>query len=81
MKKLFLSFIFLLSSQVHGLEIEQSPQLENLFHEAGLNGTFVLYDVTAKRLVVHNPVRAETRFIPASTFKIANSLICIKIKS
>lgn len=75
MKKLFLSFIFLLSNPVHGFDIEQSPQLENLFREAGVIGTFVLFDVTGNLLAVHNLPRAEKRFIPASTFKIPNSLI------
>ena len=57
------------------IETQASPELDKLFSDAGVNGTFVLYDVTGKRLVFHNPPRAETRFIPASTFKIPNSLI------
>ena len=54
---------------------ESEPALEQLFSDTGINGTFVLYDVTAKRMVVHDQARASTRFIPASTFKIPNSLI------
>lgn len=50
-------------------------RLAAAFAKAGLRGTFVLYDVAADRLVGHDRARAETRFIPASTFKIANSLI------
>jgi beta-lactamase class D len=56
-------------------EIRLSPELDKLFEEAGVNGTFVLYDVNDNRITLHNQGRAETRFIPASTFKIANSLI------
>ena len=67
--------MFLLASEVHALDVERSSQLEMLFHEAGVIGTFVLFDVTGNRLVVHNLPRAEKRFIPASTFKIPNSLI------
>ena len=75
MNKLFLSFMILLASQVHAYDVEQSPLLETLFRDAGVIGTFVLFDVTGKRMVVHNLARAEERFIPASTFKIPNSLI------
>ena len=67
--------MILLASQVHAYDVEQSPQLETLFRDAGVIGTFVLFDVTGKRMVVHNLARAEERFIPASTFKIPNSLI------
>jgi beta-lactamase class D len=59
----------------YDIETQTSPELDKLFRDAGVNGTFVLYDVTEKRLIFHNQPRAETRFIPASTFKIPNSLI------
>ena len=75
MKYLFAILIFVLVNQAYALEAEHSPELEKLFKEAGVNGTFVLFDVAADRLVIHNQQRAEKRFIPASTFKIANSLI------
>jgi beta-lactamase class D len=52
-----------------------SPELDKLFDESGVNGTFVLYDVSDNRITLHDQSRAETRFIPASTFKITNSLI------
>lgn len=41
-------------------------------------GTFVLLDPKAGRLRVHNPGRARTRFLPASTFKIPNTLIALE---
>ncbi|MDH4018311.1 MAG: class D beta-lactamase [Xanthomonadales bacterium] len=75
MKLLFALSIFLLVNQAYAVETEHSPEIEKLFNEAGVNGTFVLYDVTADRFVTHNHQRAEKRFIPASTFKVANSLI------
>lgn len=44
---------------------------------AGISGggTFVLYDVEAGTFVGYNKDRAAKRYIPASTFKIANTLI------
>lgn len=49
------------------------------FQEHGTSGTFVLYEVDADRLVLVNGGRAEERFVPASTFKIPNSLIALEI--
>lgn len=81
MKILFTVLAFLWSGQALALDIEQSPELEGLFEEAGVTGTFVLYDVNADRLVVHNLTRAAKRFIPASTFKIPNSLIGLSTRA
>ena len=69
----------LLASPCPGLcsepEIQVDPELDKLFDEYGVTGTFVLYDVSENRFIFHDQPRAETRFIPASTFKIPNSLI------
>lgn len=75
MKIFFVILVFLWMGQALALDAEQSPELDKLFKKAGVTGTFVLFDVSADHLVVHNPSRAEKRFIPASTFKIPNSLI------
>src|SRR5690606_11443426 len=53
----------------------QIPDVEKLFEQAGVTGTFVLYDVDAGKSIVHNRSRARQRFVPASTFKIPNSMI------
>lgn len=67
--------LLLLTPLAHALDWRDSPQLSRLFAEAGIRGTFVLYDVDAQRLVGHDRARAETRYSPGSTFKIANALI------
>lgn len=54
---------------------EENPKIGKLFNDAHIEGTFVLYDVNADKIVGYNRSRAEMRFSPASTFKIANSLI------
>ena len=46
-----------------------------LFRAQALTGTFVLFDREADTMLVWNETRARKRFTPASTFKIANSLI------
>ncbi len=53
---------------------EPSP-LAKLFEGRGLKGTFVLRDLATGRQTIHNASRARQRFIPASTFKIPNTLI------
>lgn len=39
----------------------------------------MLYDVAGETFTGHNRSRAETRFIPASTFKIPNLLIGLSV--
>lgn len=58
-----------------------SEQVGRLFKDAGVTGTFVLYDVGADRYTVHNRARAEVRYIPASTFKVPNTLIGLAVGS
>jgi beta-lactamase class D len=52
---------------------ESVKDLSSYFH--GLNGAFVLYDQGVNSWVRFHPERCRTRYSPASTFKIPNSLI------
>ena len=52
---------------------ESGRDLSSYFR--GLNGAFVLYDQEANSWMRYNPERCRTRYSPASTFKIPNSLI------
>lgn len=54
---------------------QESAKVGRIFTSAGVSGTFVLYDVVAQKYIGYDRVRAEKRYIPASTFKIPNSLI------
>lgn len=56
-------------------EWRESPEVAAIFARAGVEGTFVLYDAATGSLTGHDRDRAERRFIPASTFKIPNTLI------
>lgn len=67
--------LLLLSSQVMALDWRDSPGVSAEFERAAMQGTFVLYEIGSGQLLGHNRPRAETRYIPASTFKIGNSLI------
>ncbi len=58
---------------------KESAEVAEIFKASGLNGTFVLYDVESGTYIGCNKDRAETRFIPASTFMIPNSLIGLSV--
>jgi len=52
---------------------EVKPEWQAYFQ--GNTGAFVLYNLTQNRYARYDPARCATRFLPASTFKILNSLI------
>lgn len=56
----------------------QRDDLTAIFREQDAVGTFVLYDVAADQLTLVNASRAAAPFVPASTFKIPNSLIALE---
>ena len=56
-------------------EWRDATEISALFEQQGVNGTFVMYDVQADRLTGHNQARAGIRYLPASTFKIPNTVI------
>ena len=57
----------------------EEPSVAALFRDAGVQGTFVLLDERRGELRGYNRSRAEERFSPASTFKIANALIGLSL--
>ena len=75
------SVLCLVASQASASEWVVSEAVGKVFKDAGATGTFVLYDVAADRYTVHERKRAETRFVPASTFKIPNTLIALTVDS
>jgi len=56
----------------------QAPSQPSRFAEAGVTGTFALLRGTGATLYAVEPERAARRFVPASTFKIANALIALE---
>ena len=56
-------------------EVRDMPELAQFFEAEGVSGTFVLRDVKKDEVVAYQRERASTRYVPASTFKIPNSLI------
>ena len=58
-----------------------SRNLDKNFQEAKSEGCFILYDLKRDRYIRYNPKRCQKRFIPASTFKIFNSLVALETKA
>ncbi|PSB67583.1 class D beta-lactamase, partial [filamentous cyanobacterium CCP1] len=48
------------------------------FQDLGVEGSIMIYDLNNDRIFQHNPQRNTTAFLPASTFKILNSLISLE---
>ena len=57
---------------------DEVQEFARYFEEESATGTFVLYDLETNLYQVHDITRARKQFIPASTFKIPNSLIALE---
>lgn len=58
--------------------IEEREDFSSYFEKERAVGTFVLYDLQKNHYLVYDLERARQPFIPASTFKIVNSLIALE---
>lgn len=56
----------------------ERDDLETVFTDAGVEGSFVLYDTGDRSAVVVGPEGARDRESPASTFKLPNTLIALQ---
>ena len=52
--------------------------IAKIFKDRNIIGTIVLSSLDGKIIYTHNDERAQTRFVPASTFKIPNTLIALE---
>ena len=76
MKQIIAFSIFLfLTSTIFSQKVEERRDLKKYFDEYGHEGCFILYDLKKDSYLKYNPERCKERFIPASTFKIFNSLV------
>ena len=82
--KRILILLTMLGASFHSLSgqtYREVPELAKVFKEKDVVGTFVLFDVAANTMLIWDEARAKKRFTPASTFKIANSLIGLDVKA
>lgn len=74
-----LAAVFAGTHRVSANEIIELGDAEDVFARQQISGTFAAYEASADRLIVLNAERAATRIVPASTFKIPNSLIALEV--
>ncbi|MBW4422786.1 MAG: class D beta-lactamase [Myxacorys californica WJT36-NPBG1] len=60
------------------VDVAQNIDFAQHFRELGVEGSILIYDLNNDRIFQHNPQRNTTAFLPASTFKILNSLIALE---
>lgn len=73
--RFILILFFLFQFAVLAQNVEERTDFKKYFDEYGHNGCFVLYDLNKDQYIKFNPERCTEQFIPASTFKIFNSLV------
>lgn len=61
-----------------GFSIGDDVGISGLFKKYGVEGALVIESLDGAAEYIHNSVRAERRYLPASTFKIANTLIALE---
>lgn len=74
---IFFYFIFG-SSLVAAESLSENSDWNGFFNKASVKGVFVLCKSTAEKCTTNDVVRANTLFLPASTFKIPNALIALE---
>ncbi len=79
MKTIVVLIAFLFAMPVFSVEYQTNSKIGELFSKAKVEGTVVVFDVQSSSYIAYNPARAEMRYVPASTFKIANSLIGLSV--
>lgn len=57
---------------------EATAELREIYDSYDVEGAFVLYDLNLGNYLIYNDSMADTEFLPASTFKICNSLIALE---
>ncbi len=63
------------ASSEDSLASADPTQWQALFDQHGVSGSFILHDLSTSRTLRLNPDRCDTRFIPASTFKLPHTMI------
>jgi beta-lactamase class D len=58
--------------------VEERPALGDYFKKYDAKGSFLLYDLKQDKYIAYDSARCKQRFVPASTFKIFNSLVALE---
>jgi len=72
----FISVLFLFSCTVNN--VKEDDSLKTYFDEFRVEGTFAMFDNARGEHIIYNLSRDTMPYLPASTFKIVNSLIALQ---
>jgi len=75
---LIISCIICSISYLSASEKIKKDEWDEFYRLNNIEGCFVLYDLKADKYYIYNEKRANEGFLPASTFKIPNSLIALE---
>ncbi len=73
---LIITSVFIIQTGFSQNVIEKN--FKPIFDKYGVEGCFVLYNQTDNEYIKYNSAQCDTGYIPASTFKIPNSLIALE---
>lgn len=76
---IILLILLIVTSSTISQKFDERVDLKKYFDEYGHEGCFVLYDLKKDAYSKYNSTRCSERFIPASTFKIFNSLVGLEL--
>ncbi|MBD2282375.1 class D beta-lactamase [Anabaena cylindrica FACHB-170] len=66
------------SQEIQTPAIPVNVNLGRSFNQLGIKGSILIYDRNNKKFYEHNAARNSQSFLPASTFKIFNSLVALE---
>ncbi|HIK05773.1 MAG TPA: class D beta-lactamase [Trichormus sp. M33_DOE_039] len=66
------------SQEMQSSALARNVDLGRSFNQLGIKGSIVIYDRNHKKFYEHNATRNSQAFLPASTFKIFNSLVALE---
>jgi len=75
---LILSLLVPVAAHATAASWQEHPEWAKEFAGRGVNGTALIYDELADRYLVLDRERTETRFSPASTFKVFNAMVALE---
>lgn len=81
MKRILWVIALLLTASAVPRVYAEDSGIAKLFTDRNLNGTIVISSLDGNTTYMHNEERANTRLLPASTFKIPNTLIALEEKA
>ncbi|MCR9245134.1 MAG: class D beta-lactamase [bacterium] len=80
--RIFLAIMVLVVGMTAGCSTAETwvhrSDFEEHFDNAGVEGVFLVYEPTENRYLTNDRARAHAAFLPASTYKIFNSLVALE---